>query len=141
MKTLQTSFLLLALLALVAGGCTPQPPAKAQAEFDAQFTLRTSMEAGRMVFIGIGGAIDGVVNPELQVHPGDTVHLTLVNGDGMAHDLAIPDLGVKTALVIRQGDSTEVVFEAKEAGVYTYYCTVSGHRLAGMEGKLVVAGP
>ena len=140
MKALYVSFLLV-LLALVAGGCTPQPPAKAQAGYDLEFVLKTAMEGGRMVFVGIGGRIDGIVNPELVGHPGDAVHLVLINSDGMAHDLAIPDLAVKTTLVIREGDSTEVVFEVNDVGVYAYYCTVSGHRLAGMEGKLIVAKP
>lgn len=140
MKALYVLFLLV-LLALVAGGCTPRPPAKAQAGFDAQFILKTAMEGGRMVFVGIGGRIDGIVNPELAVRMGDTVQLVLINGDGMAHDLAIPDLAVKTALVISEGDATEVAFEAEDAGEYTYYCTVSGHRLAGMEGKLIVTQP
>jgi nitrite reductase (NO-forming) len=140
MKALLIS-LLLALLALAAGGCKPQPPAKAQAEFDAQFVLKTAMEGGRMVFLGVGGEIDGLINPDLRVQPGDTIYLTLLNGDGMAHDLAIDDLGVKTALIISESDSVHTVFEVSEAGVYAYYCTVSGHRLAGMEGKLIVAQP
>lgn len=141
MKPLPITLLLFVLLALAAGGCKPQPPAKAQAEFDAQFTLKTDMEGGRMVFVGVGGEIDSLINPDLRVQPGDTIYLTLLNGDGMAHDLAIDELGVKTGLIMSQGDRTEVMFEANSAGVFEYYCTVSGHRLAGMVGKLIVATP
>jgi nitrite reductase (NO-forming) len=139
MKTRSIPFLLLVLLALAAGGCVTQPPAKAQAEFGAQFTLKTAMEAGRMVFVGVGGEIDGLVNPDLKVQPGDSVLLVLINGDGMAHDLAIPDLAIKTAMTLSAGSQTEVIFEPKTSGVFEYYCTVSGHRQAGMVGKFIVA--
>jgi nitrite reductase (NO-forming) len=134
-------FLLLGLLAVFAGGCTPQPPAKAQAAFDAEFKLKTSMEAGKMVFVGVGGEIDGLINPDLRAQPGDAIHLVLVNGDGMVHDLAIPDLGVHTPVIMTQDNQAEVTFETNEAGIFSYFCTISGHRQAGMEGRLVVTTP
>jgi nitrite reductase (NO-forming) len=138
MKVLFIQFLLLTLLAIFTGGCTTQPDAVAQTNFDAEFTLTTAMGDGRMVFVGAGGEIDGVTNPDLIVPPGSTVHLTLINADGMPHDLAVPDLGVKTAMTMAKDDTAEVEFEAGAAGSYVYYCTVSGHRQAGMEGRLVV---
>ncbi len=70
-----------------------------------------------------------------------TIHLTLINGDGMPHDLAVPDLNVHTAMAMAKGDAVEVVFEAGDPGEFVYYCTVSGHRQAGMEGRLIVAEP
>ncbi len=141
MNIFRISFLLLAVLALVAGGCTPQPPAKAQADFDVVFTLTTAMDTGRMTFVGVGGEIDGVTNPDLMAQPGDTVQITLINGDGMPHDFAIPDLGAHTTLVTAKGQTTDLVFEISEVGEFAYYCTVSGHRQAGMEGKLIVQYP
>lgn len=99
------------------------------------------MKDGRMVFVGVGGDIEGLINPELRAQPGDLILLTLVNGDGMAHDLAIDHLGVKTTLLTLEGDRTEVRFEASSIGSFEYYCTVSGHRQAGMVGKLVIAAP
>jgi nitrite reductase (NO-forming) len=109
---------------------------------DVEFTLQTIAENGKLAYRGIGGDIDGIVNPDLIVHPGDVVRVILVNGDGMPHDLFLPDF-TKTEYVSKIGDRTEIIFEVKdmESGDYVYYCTVPGHRQAGQEGKLVVAKP
>jgi nitrite reductase (NO-forming) len=128
---------LLTLLALMAGGCTPSSPASVQ-EIDAVFTLKTAMKDGRMVFVGADGEIDGAVNPDLVARQGDTLQITLINDDGMSHDLAIPDLYAQTSMLTAKGQTTELVIEINGAGEYVYYCTVAGHRQAGMEGKLVL---
>ena len=46
------------------------------------FTLRSGVAEGRMVYIGAGGDIEGKVNPTLTVHEGETVQVTLINGEG-----------------------------------------------------------
>jgi nitrite reductase (NO-forming) len=58
----------------------------------------------------------------------------------MPHDVALPVFGIQSTQVSRQGDTTDVSFEigAEAAGAFPYYCTVIGHRQAGMEGRLVV---
>lgn len=106
------------------------------------FTLQTGLVDGRMVFIGAGEAIDGLVNPDLVVQAGDTVRLTLINKDGMSHDLAIPDLKVQTPLISRKGAVATVEFTVTDGqtGIYNYFCTVPGHRQAGMVGNVIVAG-
>lgn len=104
------------------------------------FTLETIANEGKLAYLGIGGDIDGVVNPDLIVQPGSVVKITLVNGDGMPHDLFLPDFDAKTAYVTKIGGQTELVFEVGDVqpGTYVYYCTVPGHRQAGQEGKLIV---
>lgn len=141
MNTLRRLSVLLALLALVAGGCASQPSAKAQADYDAEFTLTTSMVTGRMVFVGASGDIEGVINPDLLARKGDTVHVILINGDGMPHDFAIPDLNAQTNMVTGKGQTTDLVFEIRSAGDFVYYCTAPGHRQAGMEGKFIASEP
>ncbi len=98
MKSLRVSCLLFALLALVAAGCTTRPQAKAQADYDVAFTLTTLMDDEGMRFVGVGDEIDGLINPDLIVEPGDTVQVTLIKGDvtGNPHDFAVPDLDAKT---------------------------------------------
>lgn len=135
--------------ALVTGGCSaqsPQPDVQAQAiDPDpanwVEYTLTTGMDSGRMVFIGVGGEIDARINPELTARRGDTVRVVLINGDGMPHDLVVLDFDVQTALVSSRGQDTDAIFTADESGTFAYYCSVAGHRQAGMEGKLIVEEP
>lgn len=102
------------------------------------FTLRTALAGNRMVFLGVGGAIDGLANPDLVVTAGEQVRIVLQNGDGMMHDLALPDLLVQTPSVLKKDSVVEATFKAEDAGTFPYFCTISGHRQAGMEGTLVV---
>jgi len=67
------------------------------------------------------------------------VTVDFTNSSAVPHDVAIEDEGGETlgqTEVIAEGsDSTEVELEP---GTYTFYCTVPGHRQAGMEGTLTV---
>src|SRR5207248_3698491 len=91
-------------------------------------------------FVGIGGDIEGVVNPTLRVADGDVVQVALVNNDGIEHDITFPDFKAGTDRVNRKGASSVTVFRADKAGEHPYFCSLPGHRQAGMEGKLVVGG-
>lgn len=102
------------------------------------YTLKTNIAEGKMVFIGVGGTIDGVVNPTLRVNKDDIVQVTLINGDGAVHDIAFPEFKAKSDEVVGIGASSVIVFRADREGEFFYFCTVPGHRLAGMEGKIVV---
>jgi nitrite reductase (NO-forming) len=103
-----------------------------------RFTLRTADSGGGLAFVGVGGAIDGQVNPALHAGEGDMVTITLVNGEPAEHDIALPDLGVQSQRIRGSGAQTVIQFVAAKRGVFPYYCTLSGHRQAGMAGQLVV---
>jgi len=105
-----------------------------------RFTLRTELAGGKMAFVGVGGGIEGVINPTLRVADGDIVQITLVNNDGIEHDVAFPDFQAATDHVIRKGASSVTVFRASPPGERAYFCSLPGHRQAGMEGKIVVGG-
>lgn len=66
-----------------------------------------------------------------------TVHFG--NSSSVPHDVAIEDEGGaevgKTEVISEGEDSTTVELEP---GEYTFYCSVPGHREAGMEGTLTV---
>jgi nitrite reductase (NO-forming) len=126
--------------------CSSQTAAVAQtvenpAEYvpDVTFTLETGIAQGKLVFFGRSGEIDGMVNPDLRVEPGDVIQINLINGDGAVHDVSIPDfVGASSEQITGRGSSTSIVFRAGEEGEYAYFCTIPGHRAAGMEGRLVV---
>lgn len=121
----------------------PEPAAQAPATAhtyvsDAKYTLRSGIAGGKMVFIGVGGTIDGKANPILTAVEGQVVQLTLINGEGAEHNIVFPDQDARSPRVLGKGASTTIVFRAGKAGDYLYYCDVPGHRLAGMEGQFLV---
>jgi nitrite reductase (NO-forming) len=108
------------------------------AESIVSYTLRTVLGHEGMRFIGVGGAIEGVENPELRANPGDTVQITLVNGDGIEHSLALPDFNAVSEHLTAIDSQTVITFVVDKEGVFPYYCDIPGHRQAGMEGSLLV---
>jgi nitrite reductase (NO-forming) len=151
-KTIKfASILLILAFALSAcGGALPNPETAASdnralaAEESpsltptVQFELETGFSNGRMGFMGVGGSIDGIFNPTLQVAPGDVVELTLVNGDAIEHDIVLENFNAYSEHIRTKGEKTVLVFEADKTGEFSYYCSVPGHKQAGMEGRFVV---
>ncbi len=105
---------------------------------DAKYTLRSGIAEGRMVYVGVGGEIDGKVNPVLTAAEGQVVQLTLINGEGAEHDIVFPDQDARSPRVTGKGASTTIAFRAAKAGDFTYFCSVPGHQLAGMQGQFIV---
>lgn len=155
MKTTHPSTIFLSvLIALFLIACAPQKDTPVPATvvtavedqpatpvtIEVEFTLKTIAENGKQLYIGVGGDIDGIINPDLLVPQNAVVRLILINGDAMPHDLFLPDFDSKTEYVKKIGEQTEIVFETSDMqpGSYVYYCTVPGHRKAGQEGKLIV---
>jgi plastocyanin len=67
--------------------------------------------------------------------PAGDLKVEMPNRSGTPHDIVIDGKG--KGEVVQNGGTSE--FEAKfDAGTYTYYCSVPGHRQAGMEGRLTV---
>jgi nitrite reductase (NO-forming) len=105
---------------------------------DARYTLRSGIADGRMTYIGQGGEIDGKVNPVLTAVEGQVVQLTLINGEGAEHDIVFPDQNTTSPRVTGKGASTTIAFRADKSGDFVYFCSVPGHRLAGMQGQFLV---
>ena len=75
---------------------------------------------------------------ELTVTAGEDIAIVLTSED-ILHDFTVDGLD---AHVAADGDETaEGGLRADDPGRYTYYCTVPGHREAGMEGTLIVEAP
>jgi putative membrane-bound dehydrogenase-like protein len=96
-----------------------------------------TLEATILGYRGVGGDIDGIRNPVLFALTGDRVRITIVNTDLVLHDIALEAMNIRSPQILDRGASANIVFVAKKSD--TYYCTIPGHRAAGMEGKLDVA--
>lgn len=92
---------------------------------------------------------------ELTARAGVPTELTLENLDDVEHDFQIDELDVEVleggaehdgghdsggdlAVHTEGGETDTVTFVVNEPGTYEFYCTVSGHKDAGMVGTLVV---
>jgi cytochrome c oxidase subunit 2 len=75
---------------------------------------------------------------EITVTAGEDVAIVLTSED-LVHDFTIEELDVHVAA--DADETSEGGLRADEPGRYTYYCTVTGHRDAGMEGTLIVEAP
>jgi nitrite reductase (NO-forming) len=108
---------------------------------DVEYTLITGGDTGLLIYIGQGGEIDGVQNPTLTADAGDVVQITLINADNIQHDFVIDELEVHSEHLEDLGAQTTMKFQVDEEGAYEYYCSVPGHRQAGMVGTLIVGEP
>ena len=81
-------------------------------------------------------AKDGSRNPTLKANKGDRVRITITNGELMTHDIALEKLGIKSKTIQEKGAKTSITFTAGQSD--TYFCTVPGHRTAGMVGSFEV---
>ena len=97
--------------------------------------LRTELADGKLAFVRVGGEIEGIVNPTLQVAERDIVQAGLVNNDRIEHDLVFPDFKAGTDRVNCKGASTDTVFRADKAREFPYSCSCHSHRPAGHGGQ------
>jgi plastocyanin len=73
---------------------------------------------------------------EFTIKANTDVEVMIENHGQLQHDFYIDDLGIQSDL-IDAGKSTTVTINAAP-GTYEYYCSVTGHKQAGMVGKLTV---
>ena len=130
-------FMILAVLLLSACTSTSKDESVGRT---LKYKLKTALVDGKMAYIGVGGGIEGVQDPTLSANTGDKVEVTLTSGDGTEHDISFPDFGVTSEHVVGQGKSVTVSFLVDKSGSFSYFCTLPGHREAGMEGKFNVTG-
>jgi plastocyanin/mono/diheme cytochrome c family protein len=106
-----------------------------------KYVLTSGLEEGNLVFLGVGGDINGLVNPTLYASPGETVTVVFVNSGEGEHDVSFPDLRVKTKRVKENGESVSVTFTVPNEIVnLEYYDSVANHAEIGMVGELEISG-
>jgi nitrite reductase (NO-forming) len=93
-----------------------------------------------MQYIGVGGDINDIVNPDLVVELGNRVTITIIMGETSLHDVAIEGYDVASEQLIAEGSRDSITFIADEEGAFAYFCSVPGHRSMGMEGSMIVGG-
>lgn len=72
----------------------------------------------------------------IEVDAGEDIAIELAAEDA-EHDFVIDELELHV-VAADKGERATGGFTAPSAGTYTFYCSVAGHRGAGMEGTLVV---
>lgn len=122
--TLSVAVAVAAMAALTAcgGGGATTSSAPAASAADAEVTV-TATE-----FMFDPAALD------LEVGASTTVEL--VNGGTVEHDFTIDDLDVRIYAGV--GEAASDTVGPAEPGTYEYYCSIPGHREAGMVGELTV---
>jgi nitrite reductase (NO-forming) len=66
------------------------------------------------------------------------VRITLYSGEGAEHDISFEGIGVHSEHVTGKGNSVLLEFTSDQEGTFAYFCSIPGHRQAGMEGKFIV---
>jgi plastocyanin len=148
MKKLAVAFaLVLASLALAACGSsssdsssTEAATTESQAETGAgQAKEAEGGSAGSAAAVDIEAGEGLAYTSDSATAKAGKVTVNFTNSQPLTHDVAIEDSSGKTIgkteLIAEGSDSTVVDLKP---GEYTFYCTVPGHREAGMEGTLTV---
>lgn len=73
---------------------------------------------------------------EITVQAGEDVTIVL-HSDDIFHDFVVDEAG-GTIVGANDGNTKKGGLKIEKPGRYTFYCDVSGHQQAGMEGTLVV---
>lgn len=90
--------------------------------------------SGRIVVVGT----EFMFSPDaIRVNQGQEVTIVFRNEGRLSHNLTIRELGVHTD-TIQSGAQDTVHFVARQTGTYPFWCTVPGHKEAGMTGTMKV---
>ena len=74
---------------------------------------------------------------EITVRKGEEVTIIFKHAGKIAHNFVIGEFGVRTATILL-GKTDEITFTPTKTGTFPFWCSVPGHRGAGMQGKFIV---
>lgn len=127
-------FVLLALVACGGGASAPATEITLE-ETDFSFSPDTiTVPLGKPVTLTITNG--GVVEHDFGVQKIGVSDVSMGHEEGMSHDMGAMELDLHVATQ-PNGVST-ITFTPTEAGEYEFFCSVPGHKEAGMMGKLTV---
>lgn len=131
-------------VALTLAACTGQgnPPAETQITLEVTDFLFTpdnlEVTAGQPVKLTLH-------NASVLEHDFSIVEIPLVGTaeetGGMEHDMGDTAAEPELHVAVGGGQSASLEFTPTKPGTYDFWCTVSGHKEAGMTGTLVVLAP
>lgn len=103
---------------------------------NSQQSADSAVPAGNVKEFTVGGTNFAFSPNKITVKKGDMVKITFRDDDG-THNLVVTGYNVSTN-VIGEGSQDTIQFVADKSGTFEYFCSVGGHREAGMVGTLVV---
>ena len=147
MKKRLAFVLLIVLVAALAacGSAAPTPMPKAQLSLtatDIAYDMnRLEAKVGQPVVVTLNN--EGLLEHDFSImNMPVTGEVVAEEGEGeMDHDMSNMTMDPEIHVASPVGESLTVEFTPAMPGEYKYFCTVAGHKEAGMEGKLVVTAP
>ncbi len=79
-----------------------------------------------------------VVEHDFVIEKVDVQSVVKKDSGSAAHHTREEQLGVDLHVSAQPGDTSVIEFTISEPGTYTFYCSVPGHKEAGMSGELIV---
>jgi len=135
-KTILIVIIVLAVIVggyfLLRGGYRTPAPVTPEAEIPASEIPPTAVKE-----ITVSGTEFSFSPSSIAVSAGERIKLTFQNNGGAPHNLVIEGLGAATR-TIGSGKTDTIEFTVPASGTYAIFCSVSGHRAAGMTGSLKV---
>jgi plastocyanin len=129
----------LVLAAVATAVITSGTPAKAgAASATTSITPAPSTTGGRLKLAANPGGLLSYDTKQLSAKAG-TVTITFANSAPLEHNLTIAQGSKVLGATPTFGGGTRTLTLSLKAGSYTFYCSVPGHRQAGMEGTLSVS--
>ena len=100
-------------------------------------TEKPAAEAPTGTTINVVGKEFSYDPAKLTLKAGEGATILLKNAGSIEHDLTVDDAGFK--LTVPGNNTDEKVLKVDKPGTYQFYCSVSGHKDAGMKGELTVS--
>jgi plastocyanin len=120
------------LVAAVLGGCGSSGSGHASHDGGSTTTAAGAVAGTQLQVVAKSFAFDPST---ITVKSGDNATIVLTAKD-LPHDFTVTELGIHVHADGGRTVKGAVAFD--KPGTYTYFCSIAGHREAGMVGKLVV---
>ena len=118
-------------------GSTATPSQTATGGAATGTTVTTGGSGATTVFNIQASASELAFVPNALSAPAGRIMIRMTNPSQLQHSIALAVTGIPAGPIVGHGGVSEVVANLAP-GTYTFYCTVPGHREAGMTGTLTV---